>query len=183
VAKIKAPTRPSPLCCEDPPTTTCINHTFPPGWVTGRTHRAPAARRGAKDHDGTRAVSCTARKDLVLSKSKQVRPSEKLFEEQACGRFNWQACAFEVPLPQSDPSMTIRQSYLKNQKLQFKHRATPVAAALSSAFAADLSYKAPPPPAPVPPSWTGFYVGAHIGAAWQDLSCGDRGPERLSCIG
>jgi len=46
------------------------------------------------------------------------------------------------------------------------------AATLSAAFAADLPYKAPPPPAPVLPSWTGFYVGAHVGAAWQNLSSG-----------
>ena len=46
-------------------------------------------------------------------------------------------------------------------------------ATLSAAFAADLPYyKALPAPAPVLPSWTGFYVGAHVGAAWQDLSSG-----------
>jgi outer membrane immunogenic protein len=33
-----------------------------------------------------------------------------------------------------------------------------------SASAADLAVAAPPPPAP---SWTGFYIGAHAGAAWQ----------------
>ena len=48
-----------------------------------------------------------------------------------------------------------------------------VATTLSAAFAADLPYKASPaPPTPVLPSWTGFYVGAHIGAAWQNLSSG-----------
>jgi outer membrane immunogenic protein len=45
------------------------------------------------------------------------------------------------------------------------------AATISAAFAADLPYKAPAP-APVLPSWTGFYVGAHVGAAWQHLSSG-----------
>jgi outer membrane immunogenic protein len=45
------------------------------------------------------------------------------------------------------------------------------AATKSAAFAADLPYKAPAP-APVLPSWTGFYVGAHVGAAWQHLSSG-----------
>ena len=38
-----------------------------------------------------------------------------------------------------------------------------------AAFAADLAVKAappPPPPAPVP-TWTGFYIGVHGGAAWQ----------------
>jgi len=37
------------------------------------------------------------------------------------------------------------------------------------ASAADLALKAPPPPAPVTPSWSGFYVGGHIGAAWQSV--------------
>ena len=39
------------------------------------------------------------------------------------------------------------------------------------AFAADLAIT----PAPVPvayPSWTGFYVGVHAGAAWQEISSG-----------
>jgi outer membrane immunogenic protein len=35
------------------------------------------------------------------------------------------------------------------------------------ASAADLAVKAAPPPAPVLPSWTGFYLGVHAGAAWQ----------------
>src|SRR5438128_88628 len=44
-------------------------------------------------------------------------------------------------------------------------------AAASSAGAADLTarpaYKAPPPiAAPVPFTWTGFYVGGHLGGAW-----------------
>src|SRR5438128_9763831 len=34
------------------------------------------------------------------------------------------------------------------------------------AQAADLPLKAPP--APLPPSWTGFYVGAQIGGGWND---------------
>ncbi len=34
------------------------------------------------------------------------------------------------------------------------------------ALAADLPLKAPP--APLPPSWTGFYVGAQIGGGWND---------------
>ena len=35
-----------------------------------------------------------------------------------------------------------------------------------SASAADLAVKAAPlPPAP---SWTGFYLGVHAGAAWQE---------------
>jgi outer membrane immunogenic protein len=41
-----------------------------------------------------------------------------------------------------------------------------------SALAADMSrpvYKAPPPAAPVW-SWTGFYIGAHLGGAWSDDS-------------
>jgi outer membrane immunogenic protein len=35
-----------------------------------------------------------------------------------------------------------------------------------SASAADLGVRAAPPPPPVP-SWTGFYIGVHAGAAWQ----------------
>ena len=38
------------------------------------------------------------------------------------------------------------------------------------ASAADMSrpvYKAPPPAAPVW-SWTGFYIGAHLGGSWSD---------------
>jgi len=43
-----------------------------------------------------------------------------------------------------------------------------LALAAGSAGAADLArpvYKAPPPPPPIF-SWTGFYVGAHVGAGW-----------------
>jgi outer membrane immunogenic protein len=36
-----------------------------------------------------------------------------------------------------------------------------------SASAADLAV--PPPPAPLP-SWTGFYIGVHAGAAWQSTA-------------
>src|SRR5262245_59272750 len=37
-----------------------------------------------------------------------------------------------------------------------------------AAFAADLAVKAAPPPPPAPvPTWTGFYIGVHGGAAWQ----------------
>jgi outer membrane immunogenic protein len=39
----------------------------------------------------------------------------------------------------------------------------------SVASAADLArpvYKAPPPPPPIIYSWTGFYVGGHLGAGW-----------------
>src|SRR3974390_1156413 len=35
------------------------------------------------------------------------------------------------------------------------------------AQAADMLVKAPPPP---PPSWTGFYIGAHVGAAWENMN-------------
>ena len=41
--------------------------------------------------------------------------------------------------------------------------AAALAATLSTAFAADLAYKAPPLPAPAIPSWTGFYIGANGG--------------------
>ncbi len=42
-----------------------------------------------------------------------------------------------------------------------------LAASFGHAAAADLALSAPPPV--VPPSWSGFYVGAHAGAAWQSL--------------
>ena len=39
------------------------------------------------------------------------------------------------------------------------------------AFAADLAIA--PAPAPVAyPSWTGFYIGVHAGAAWEEISSG-----------
>ena len=38
-----------------------------------------------------------------------------------------------------------------------------------SASAADLGVAPAPPPAPLP-SWTGFYIGVHAGAAWQSTS-------------
>jgi len=41
----------------------------------------------------------------------------------------------------------------------------------TSAIAADLArpaYKAPPPPPPVF-SWTGFYIGAHVGSGWSTV--------------
>ncbi|HWX82136.1 MAG TPA: hypothetical protein VNZ48_00940, partial [Xanthobacteraceae bacterium] len=41
-----------------------------------------------------------------------------------------------------------------------------IAAPLSTASAADMALKAPPPaPAPIF-SWTGFYIGGQVGAAW-----------------
>jgi outer membrane immunogenic protein len=36
------------------------------------------------------------------------------------------------------------------------------------AFAADMAVKAPPPPAPVPYTWTGFYGGIQFGGGWSD---------------
>jgi outer membrane immunogenic protein len=40
--------------------------------------------------------------------------------------------------------------------------------ASGSAFAADLGSAPPPAPLPVPVfTWTGFYVGAHVGGAWD----------------
>ena len=54
-----------------------------------------------------------------------------------------------------------------------------------SASAADLAVPPPPPPAP---SWTGFYIGVHGGAAWQSSRTGrGRSPTvfsiRLTSIG
>ena len=50
-----------------------------------------------------------------------------------------------------------------------------IALAVSSASAADLPRKAPPPvvAAPLPFSWSGFYIGGHIGGAKVErcLSC------------
>ena len=41
----------------------------------------------------------------------------------------------------------------------------------TSALAADMAVKAPPPVATAPASsWTGFYVGAALGAKWADTT-------------
>lgn len=42
-----------------------------------------------------------------------------------------------------------------------------LAVLFGSANAADMAVKAPPLPAPEY-SWTGFYIGAHVGGAWDD---------------
>jgi outer membrane immunogenic protein len=42
-----------------------------------------------------------------------------------------------------------------------------------SALAADLVVKARPMPPPVPFSWTGFYIGAHLGGAWGSKDWAD----------
>jgi outer membrane immunogenic protein len=43
--------------------------------------------------------------------------------------------------------------------------------AVGAASAADLAVKAPPPPPPAPVwSWTGFYIGGHVGGYWSDES-------------
>jgi outer membrane immunogenic protein len=47
-------------------------------------------------------------------------------------------------------------------------------ASVNAARAADMPLKAPVPIAPAP-SWTGFYLGAQLGAAWQDAHT-DYGP-------
>ena len=44
--------------------------------------------------------------------------------------------------------------------------ALPLLAASLSAQAADMPLYKAPPPAPVPFSWTGFYIGAHVGGGW-----------------
>ena len=40
----------------------------------------------------------------------------------------------------------------------------------AAAQAADMPVKAPPPMAPLPPpiTWSGFYIGGNVGAAWSD---------------
>jgi outer membrane immunogenic protein len=45
-----------------------------------------------------------------------------------------------------------------------------VAAVASLGYSASAADLAVPPPPPPPPSWTGFYIGAHAGAAWQQRS-------------
>jgi outer membrane immunogenic protein len=55
-----------------------------------------------------------------------------------------------------------------------------------AANAADLGprpvYKAPPPvAAPVPFSWTGFYIGAHIGSGWGTKEWDDGKPNQTAC--
>jgi outer membrane immunogenic protein len=43
-----------------------------------------------------------------------------------------------------------------------------------AARAADMRVKAPPrPPAPPPFSWTGFYIGGNVGAAWRNRNVND----------
>src|SRR5437763_3946629 len=36
-----------------------------------------------------------------------------------------------------------------------------------AAHAADMPLRAPPPPLPPAPIWTGFYIGGHLGCVWQ----------------
>ena len=58
------------------------------------------------------------------------------------------------------------------RKILLAGTAIAVVMAANSAGAADLSrpvYKAPPPPIPVF-SWTGWYVGVHVGGAWARRS-------------
>jgi outer membrane immunogenic protein len=56
------------------------------------------------------------------------------------------------------------------------------AATVQAADIPSMVYKAPPP-APVLPSWTGFYVGAHVGAGWQHLSGGIQDPNGFLASG
>ena len=56
------------------------------------------------------------------------------------------------------------------------------------AFAADMPLKAPPPPpAPVAPSWTGFYLGGEVGEEWSknhwDPTCVQGGGPPLGTCG
>jgi outer membrane immunogenic protein len=44
---------------------------------------------------------------------------------------------------------------------------------LDSALAADMPVKAMPPPPPPPFSWTGFYLGGNLGAAWAHTRVND----------
>src|SRR3974390_2120684 len=50
----------------------------------------------------------------------------------------------------------------------------------SSAMAADLPVKAPAPlPAAPIPTWTGFYIGGHVGALWGNSGRAGRGRPRM----
>jgi len=49
-----------------------------------------------------------------------------------------------------------------------------LAVAITSASAADLAYKAPPPIVAPVWSWTGFYAGLHVGGGWSDSSITQR---------
>ena len=46
------------------------------------------------------------------------------------------------------------------------------AAAMSGAQAADMPIKAPPRYVEPAANWTGWYIGAHAGAAWQKTDAG-----------
>jgi|SRR5215470_9284760 len=56
------------------------------------------------------------------------------------------------------------------RKFSFALAGVSILALTQFTFAADLPRKAPIAPAPVVPSWTGFYVGANLGYGWT----GDR---------
>ena len=49
------------------------------------------------------------------------------------------------------------------------------------ARAADLPLKAPPP-APLLPSWTGFYVGGQIGGGWNDRTVNYAGNDPVAVL-
>jgi hypothetical protein len=50
-----------------------------------------------------------------------------------------------------------------------------IIAASVPARAADMAVKAPPPPAAPAYDWSGLYIGAHAGGAWQNTSFSDPG--------
>jgi outer membrane immunogenic protein len=55
-----------------------------------------------------------------------------------------------------------------NMKLFLACATAAAIGAVSSVQAADMPLKAPPPPPPPPFSWTGFYIGGNLGAAWGE---------------
>jgi outer membrane immunogenic protein len=75
------------------------------------------------------------------------------FEETATGK--WNRYSF-LPLGLGERAM----------KKTLIGIAAIIASIGTSAFAADMAVKAPPPPAPVW-SWTGFYLGVHAGGGWS----------------
>ena len=59
--------------------------------------------------------------------------------------------------------------------------ATAAGALAAPAQAADLPVKAPPVVAAAVYSWTGFYIGGHVGYAWGRSTTVGNPPDALDC--